>query len=208
MGHRDGKLKGGGVDRPFTTIGVAVALLSLAAMLGVRMRRRMQPAIALAGSSGYGIDMSTPLTTLSADISRSFVLWDPLDLVEGAPTAHVKNFRGSELQHGQAATLAVFFVSPQRATYQTLTNNARKSVVTNSLFGLGAPELVVILGLGAFVLGPDKLASMAKDFGKVAGELKDVPKEFKEGLEEGEAAKAARVLEEGEKKEENKDNMA
>mmetsp|Transcript_11337 Transcript_11337/g.33449 ORF Transcript_11337/g.33449 Transcript_11337/m.33449 type:complete len:117 (+) Transcript_11337:82-432(+) len=79
----------------------------------------------------------------------------------------------------------------------------RRSVVTNSLFGLGAPELVVILGLGAFVLGPDKLASMAKDFGKVAGELKDVPKEFKEGLEEGEAAKAARVLESGEKEEES-----
>ena len=35
----------------------------------------------------------------------------------------------------------------------------RRSVVTNSLFGLGAPELVVILGLGAFVLGPDELAS-------------------------------------------------
>ena len=67
----------------------------------------------------------------------------------------------------------------------------------------GAPELVVILGLGAFVLGPDKLASMAKDFGKVAGELKDVPKEFKEGLEEGEAAKAARILESGEKEEES-----
>ena len=82
-------------------------------------------------------------------------------------------------------------------------DNARRSVVTNSLFGLGAPELVVILGLGAFVLGPDKLASMAKDFGKVAGELKDVPKEFKEGLEEGEAAKAARVLESGEKEEES-----
>ena len=82
-------------------------------------------------------------------------------------------------------------------------HKTRRSVVTNSLFGLGAPELVVILGLGAFVLGPDKLASMAKDFGKVAGELKDVPKEFKEGLEEGEAAKAARVLESGEKEEES-----
>ena len=79
--------------------------------------------------------------------------------------------------------------------------NLRRSVVTNSLFGLGAPELVVILGLGAFVLGPDKLASMAKDFGKVAASSEDVPKEFKEGLEEGEAAKAARMLEEGDTKE-------
>ena len=90
-----------------------------------------------------------------------------------------------------------------RATDASVTHKTRRSVVTNSLFGLGAPELVVILGLGAFVLGPDKLASMAKDFGKVAGELKDVPKEFKEGLEEGEAAKAARVLEEAPKEEES-----
>ena len=62
---------------------------------------------------------------------------------------------------------------------------------------------LISIHLGAFVLGPDKLASMAKDFGKVAGELKDVPKEFKEGLEEGEAAKAARVLESGEEEEES-----
>ena len=94
--------------------------------------------------------------------------------------------------------------SERAATHNARRNpKTRRSVVTNSLFGLGAPELVVILGLGAFVLGPDKLASMAKDFGKVAGELKDVPKEFKEGLEEGEAAKAARVLESGEKEEES-----
>ena len=47
----------------FSAIVVAVALLSLAAMVGVRMRRRMQPAIALAGSSGHGNDMSIPLAT-------------------------------------------------------------------------------------------------------------------------------------------------
>ena len=73
-------------------------------------------------------------------------------------------------------------------------HKTRRSVVTNSLFGLGAPELVVILGLGAFVLGPDKLASMAKDFGKVAGELKDVPKEFKEGLDSVEPASSKKAI--------------
>merc|ERR1719375_1242979 len=36
-------------------------------MVGVRMRRRMQPAMALACSSGHGIDMSIPLATFSAD---------------------------------------------------------------------------------------------------------------------------------------------
>jgi len=104
----------------FSASAVAVALLSLAMMVGVRMRRGMQPAIALAGSSGHGNDMSIPLTTLSADntldfksadINSSFVHWDPLGLGEGAPNAHVRNFRERELQHGQAATIAVFFVS-------------------------------------------------------------------------------------------------
>ena len=60
-----------------------------------------------------------------------------------------------------------------------------RSGLSMSLFGLGAPELAVIVAVAGFVLGPQKLAEMARDFGKVAGELKDVPKEFQEGLAEG-----------------------
>jgi len=46
---------------------IGIALLSLAAMLGVRMRRGMETAIDLASSSGHGIDMSRPLAPLSVD---------------------------------------------------------------------------------------------------------------------------------------------
>jgi sec-independent protein translocase protein TatA len=42
--------------------------------------------------------------------------------------------------------------------------------------------------VAAFILGPDKLADFAKDAGKVAGELKEVPKEFQAGIQEGEMA--------------------
>lgn len=66
--------------------------------------------------------------------------------------------------------------------------------VAMSLFGLGPPELAVCLGIAAFVLGPEKLGSMAKDFGKVAGELKDVPKEFKEGLDSVEPASSKKAI--------------
>lgn len=65
----------------------------------------------------------------------------------------------------------------------------RKSVAfiqTASLFGLGAPELIIILIAAAFLLGPQKLAELGKDAGKIAGELKEVPKEFQKGLAEGE----------------------
>merc|ERR1711982_15602 len=54
------------------------------------------------------------------------------------------------------------------------------------VFGLGGPEIAVILIAGAFLLGPQKLAELGKDAGKIAGELKEVPKEFQAGLAEGE----------------------
>jgi sec-independent protein translocase protein TatA len=56
-----------------------------------------------------------------------------------------------------------------------------------SLFGLGGPELAIILIAAAFLLGPQKLAELGKDAGKIAGELKEVPKEFQAGMAEGEA---------------------
>ncbi|VEU40793.1 unnamed protein product [Pseudo-nitzschia multistriata] len=70
----------------------------------------------------------------------------------------------------------------------------RKSVAqvqTMGLFGLGAPEIGIVLVAAAFLLGPDKLASLGKDAGKIAGELKEVPKEFQAGMAEGEASAKA-----------------
>merc|ERR1719353_378077 len=70
---------------------MGVAFLSCAAMVGVRMRRGMQPAIALASSGRHGIDMSIPMAKFSSE-------------------AQVKSIRDSELLHGRAATTAAFFV--------------------------------------------------------------------------------------------------
>jgi sec-independent protein translocase protein TatA len=60
------------------------------------------------------------------------------------------------------------------------------NVQTMGFFGLGAPEIIIILIAGAFVLGPQKLAELGKEAGKMSSDLKDVPKEFQKGLEEGE----------------------
>jgi sec-independent protein translocase protein TatA len=69
----------------------------------------------------------------------------------------------------------------------------RRSVApvhTMGIFGLGFPEIALILVALAFLLGPEALANLARDTGKAAGEftdeLKNVPEEFKKGLEEGE----------------------
>lgn len=88
--------------------------------------------------------------------------------------------------------------SPMQNPYQPASlqrqRNSVAQVQTMGLFGLGAPEIGVILVAAAFLLGPEKLASLGKDAGKIAGELKEVPKEFQKGLEEGEkSAKAAKA---------------
>uniref|UniRef100_A0A7R9W3B1 Uncharacterized protein n=1 Tax=Pseudictyota dubia TaxID=2749911 RepID=A0A7R9W3B1_9STRA len=74
------------------------------------------------------------------------------------------------------------------------------SVQTMSLFGLGGPEIAIILIAAAFLLGPQQLANIGKDAGKFAGEFKnewqDVPAEFKKGFEEGQIeAKASQAKE-------------
>lgn len=61
------------------------------------------------------------------------------------------------------------------------------SVVTMGLFGLGGPEIVIILIAGAFLLGPQKLADLGKQAGSMTRDLKDIPAEFQKGMEEGEA---------------------
>ncbi|KAL7542949.1 hypothetical protein ACHAXR_012243 [Thalassiosira sp. AJA248-18] len=96
--------------------------------------------------------------------------------------------------HKAAVAPATSFGKNQGASYiaenqPVAIQNQRSSmasVQTMSLFGLGGPELAVILIAGAFLLGPAKLAELGKEAGKMAGELKEVPKEFQEGLAEGE----------------------
>jgi Sec-independent protein translocase protein TatA len=71
------------------------------------------------------------------------------------------------------------------------------SVQTQGLFGLGVPEIAIILIVGAFIVGPEKLGSMAGQFkggldDGIPDELKKIPEEFKKGVEEGETNARAR----------------
>lgn len=52
------------------------------------------------------------------------------------------------------------------------------------LFGLGAPELLVIAGVGILVFGPSKIADLGKDLGGIAGGVKKATADFKEAMEE------------------------
>merc|ERR1712159_290559 len=78
----------------------------------------------------------------------------------------------------------------------------RARVVSNGLFGLGLPEIVVIGGVAAVLFGPQKIPELGKSLGKTVKSFQEAAKEFKDELqeEEGESMEAPAAIEE--KKEE------
>mmetsp|Transcript_19757 Transcript_19757/g.19869 ORF Transcript_19757/g.19869 Transcript_19757/m.19869 type:complete len:157 (-) Transcript_19757:90-560(-) len=70
------------------------------------------------------------------------------------------------------------------ATYGQTLNN-RQSIIVKDLLGLGPAEIAIALVVGLVLFGPETLKSLSKDVGKAAAELKEIPKTFKEGMEEG-----------------------
>jgi len=52
------------------------------------------------------------------------------------------------------------------------------------MFGIGMPELLIILGLALVILGPKKLPGLAKGLGRAMREFKDATNEMKESFRE------------------------
>ena len=55
------------------------------------------------------------------------------------------------------------------------------------MFGIGFPELLLILVLALIVFGPDKLPQLARQIARLVGDLKKASEEFKSQLDLDEA---------------------
>jgi len=51
------------------------------------------------------------------------------------------------------------------------------------MFGIGMPEMILILAVALIVLGPKKLPDLAKSLGKALGEFKKATRELKESID-------------------------
>ncbi len=51
------------------------------------------------------------------------------------------------------------------------------------MFGIGMPEVLIILAVALIVIGPKKLPDLAKSLGRAINEFKKATREFKQSIE-------------------------
>ena len=68
-------------------------------------------------------------------------------------------------------------LAPRRAALE----RRRARVISNGLFGLGLPEIVVIGGVAAVLFGPSKLPELGKSLGKTVKSFQEAAKVRGEG---------------------------
>ena len=100
-----------------------------------------------------------------------------------------------------------FLVAKKINTTNTISrrkrNNRGELVVSNGLFGLGLPELVVIGGVSSLLFGPSKLPELRKSLGKTVKSFQSAANEFNEELKK--EVKEGEKENEGAKKEEEEE---
>ena len=61
------------------------------------------------------------------------------------------------------------------------------------MFGIGMPEMILILAVALIVIGPKKLPDLAKSLGRALGEFKKATSELKDSIDIDDELQEARA---------------
>jgi sec-independent protein translocase protein TatB len=82
-------------------------------------------------------------------------------------------------------SVKLFLVGQVKKKYSRDAVPGGKFYLGNLMFGIGLPELILIMGIALIVVGPEKLPEMAKSIAKGVVELKKTANSLKENFDEG-----------------------
>lgn len=103
----------------------------------------------------------------------------------------------------QQAPAHLLLGSKRQPAFLGSSQQHKRSVACQGLFGLGLPEIVVIAGVTALIFGPSKLPELGKGLGKTVKSFQTAAKEFEEELKaataDDKAAEDAKKPEEAKK---------
>lgn len=121
----------------------------------------------------------------------------------GATTARSRRVPIRSILNNRNSFLVAKKINTTNTISRRKRNNRGELVVSNGLFGLGLPELVVIGGVTALLFGPSKLPELGKSLGKTVKSFQSAANEFNEELKK--EVKEGEKENEGAKKEEEEE---
>jgi Sec-independent protein translocase protein TatA len=92
------------------------------------------------------------------------------------------------IKSNRAQLFKQYLISPKNIKSNVL---FKRNIPLKDILGLGPAEIAISLIVALVLFGPETLKSLSKDVGRAAAELKEIPKTFKEGMDEG--AESAQV---------------